>query len=177
MNNYPLLSTLLLSALCVTPVCVAQNPDKMTYEKALKSDRETFHHKTIPLQETIDTWDKYVKAPDESDSGSNSVEMVYTPLWSSPMSNGSVSGSFTLSDSFRHYDEIVVIAGYSGKRYTQHFRFTPREYDDAVLRWGQAVIWEREREIISGRFSNDNRTFTRMISTGYIYKIYGVSFE
>ena len=78
MNRLTLLSTMLLSTLFI-PSSYAQDPDKMTYEKAMKSDRETFHRKTIPLQETIDTWDKYVLPPKEAGGSSSSqLKEVWT---------------------------------------------------------------------------------------------------
>ncbi|WP_394230740.1 hypothetical protein [Shewanella colwelliana] len=80
MTKITLLSTLLLSSLSIHSVSFAQDPNKMTYEKAMKSDRETFHHKTIPLQETIDIWDRYVIPPKEIDGGSDGgqLEEVWT---------------------------------------------------------------------------------------------------
>jgi hypothetical protein len=80
MKKTTLLSALLLGSLSIHSVSFAQDSEKMTYEKAMKSDRETFHHKTIPLQETIDIWDRYVVAPKEEPSGSNgaALEEVWT---------------------------------------------------------------------------------------------------
>ncbi len=52
------------------------NTEKMTYEKAMESDKNTFHRNSVPLQETIDNWNTYVKAPNESSGGSSEKYVV-----------------------------------------------------------------------------------------------------
>ena len=51
----------------------AQDPDKMTYEKALKSHKNTFdkyQNQSITAAESQQSWDSYQQEPEKSDSGS-----------------------------------------------------------------------------------------------------------
>ncbi|NSM26843.1 hypothetical protein HT094_22345 [Shewanella sp. ZOR0012] len=67
MKKSPLLNLLIASVLLAGNSFA--NTEKMTYEKAMESDKKTFHNNSVPLQETIDNWNTYVKAPTESSSG------------------------------------------------------------------------------------------------------------
>lgn len=106
MTKITLVSALLLSSLSIHSVSVAQDSEKMTYEKAMKSDRETFHHKTIPLQETIDIWDRYVVPPNEEPGGSDGGQLkeVWTgSAVSVPVTWG--QGDYYVEISFGHNNQ------------------------------------------------------------------------
>ncbi len=174
MTRITLVSALLLSSLSIHSVSVAQASEKMTYEKAMKSDRETFHHETIPLQETIDVWDKYVIPPTSDDGSSNTIGRNYTLLWKSSSTSGLNSGNITLSQSFRDFDEIVTVGSEDGGNYVQQYRFTPTEYDLAVdYRHGTATLYERDSVSWSGKFTS-NTYFQTTGENARLYAVYGV---
>ncbi|WHF58031.1 hypothetical protein OCF84_22070 (plasmid) [Shewanella xiamenensis] len=174
MNKPHLLSLLIFSTLLAGNSFA--NAEKMTYEKAIESDKNTFHRNSVPLQETIDNWNTYVKAPNESSGGSAKIERQYTLIWKAPTTAGLTSGNITLSQSFREFDEIVSIGSMDDGRYVQHYRFTPAEYDAAVvLRNGYATLFERDSVSWYGVFTSDTY-FTTKGENSRLYEIYGVKF-
>jgi hypothetical protein len=76
MKKSHLLSLLIFSALLAGNSFA--NTEKMTYEKAMESDKKTFHNNSVPLQETIDNWNKYVKAPNESSGAGSGIIEEFT---------------------------------------------------------------------------------------------------
>ncbi len=76
MKKSPLLNLLIVSALLAGNSFA--NTEKMTYEKAMESDKKTFHNNSVPLQETIDNWNTYVKPPNTSSGGSGKMQEVWS---------------------------------------------------------------------------------------------------
>lgn len=76
--------------------------EKVTYEKAMESDKQTFHRDSVPLQETIDTWDKYVKPPRSSEA---SNEERYVELYKG---NCTLGSSCLMSENINNFATIVV---------------------------------------------------------------------
>lgn len=153
------------------------NSEKMTYEKAIESDKNTFHRNSVPLQETIDNWNTYVKAPNESSGGSATLQRTYKQIWKSSSTSGLNTGNVTLSESFRNFDEIVTIGSNDSGHYVQHYRFTPLEYDLAIENSssGNATLYERDSVSWNGKFTTDTY-FTTTGENSKIYAIYGVKF-
>jgi len=146
------------------------------YEKAMESDKQTFHRDSIPLQETIDTWDKYVKPPRYSESNNATISRSYTQLWQSSTTSGLNTGNITLSESFRNFDEIITIGSNDNGQYVQQYRFTPSEYDLAIsLGAGTATLYERDSVSWSGKFTTPTY-FTTTLENAKLYYIYGVKF-
>ncbi|WP_413486085.1 hypothetical protein [Shewanella baltica] len=153
------------------------NTEKMTYEKAMESDKNTFHRNSVPLQETIDNWNTYVKAPNESSGGSASLQRTYTQLWQSNTTSGITTGNIVLSESFRNFDEIVTLGSADNGGYVQHYRFTPAEYDFAIARGaGTATLYERDSVSWNGKFTTDTN-WTTTGENAKLYSVYGVKFS
>lgn len=78
------------------------NTEKMTYEKAMESDKNTFHRNSVPLQETIDNWNTYVKAPNESSGGSSEKYVVLFK------GNCTLGTTCTLAENINNYAAVIV---------------------------------------------------------------------
>lgn len=115
MKKSHLLSLLIFSALLAGNSFA--NTEKMTYEKAIESDKNTFHRNSVPLQETIDNWNTYVKAPNESSSGGASEQ--YKVLFKG---NCTLGETCTLNENINNFATVIVGANnYHGRLNTAVF--------------------------------------------------------
>lgn len=151
-----------------------------TLEEAVKSHHRNVGEKgsrAVDHKAVEDDWNRIDRVPPPLTSGgSNKMERQYTLLWQAPTTAGLNAGNITLSKSFREFDEIVSIGSMDDGRYVQHYRFTPAEYDAAVvLRNGYATLFERDSVSWWGRFTTDTY-FTTLGENSRLYEIYGVKF-
>ena len=172
------LSALFLTIMTTTIAIGAE--EKMTYEKAMASHKATYGKystQSITEAQSQKSWDDYKQKPDISPSGANSViSRKYKLIWQAPTSGGINTGNFTLTESFRTFDEIVSFGTMDNGNYYQHFRFTPLEYDIAVERKGYATMYERDSVSWWGKFAADNKSFVTAGENAKLYEIYGVTF-
>ena len=150
----------------------------MTYEEAMKlRDPATVYNnsKSITSSQSQASWDRYEQIADQNSSGNSGlVKRSYKVLWEAPNKNGLNHGNIKLSQSFRDFDEILVIGSNDGGSYMQHYRFTPTEYDLAVnMRGGTATLYERDSVSWNGKFTS-NTYFKTTHENSTLHAIYGV---
>ncbi|MCR4535552.1 hypothetical protein [Shewanella xiamenensis] len=166
-------------AMFLTSQAIAEDK-RWTLEEAVKSHQQNVGErasKGVDHNKGLADWNSISRVPPPLTSGGNNkVERQYTLLWQAPTTAGLNAGNITLSKSFREFDEIVSIGSMDDGRYVQHYRFTPAEYDAAVvLRNGYATLFERDSVSWWGRFTSDTY-FTTMGENSRLYEIYGVKF-
>jgi hypothetical protein len=153
--------------------------EKVTYEKAMQSHKETYGkyaEQSVTEAQSQKSWDDHIQKPEQNKDGNATISRSYTQIWQSSTTSGLNTGNITLSESFRNFDEIITIGSNDNGQYVQQYRFTPSEYDLAIsLGAGTATLYERDSVSWSGKFTTPTY-FTTTLENAKLYYIYGVKF-
>ena len=172
-----LLLAVLCGALLTATTSYAQDPDKMTYEKAMESHRaanQQYRDQSVTREESQLAWDSYKQEPEKNDSGSGI--RTYTVLFSNRTGLG--RGNFVLSQPYSDFDYIEVWGGNDDGSQGAVSRWTPEQLDHyhaVTTRAKTVTLYYSDNEYWAGRFSSDKKTFITAEEGALLYKIMGVN--
>ena len=174
-------TSLLLAALCGTLLTAtasyAQDPDKMTYEKAMESHQaanQQYRDQSVTREESQLAWDTYAQEPEEA--GTGAVPRTYTTIFSN--SSGLGRGNFVLSQPYSDFDYIEVWGAHDNGSQGAVVRWTPEQldyYNLVTTKTKTVTLYYSDNEYWTGRFSSDKKTFITADEGALLYKIMGVN--
>lgn len=166
----------LCSALLISASTAAQDPDKVTFEKADASHKAAFGQYTeqsVTREESQRAWDSYEQEPKVIDPGSSTS---YTTLWEVP--GGINNGIFTLSQPYSNFDAIEVWGAKddgSQGAVTRHRAAQLDHYHAATTAAKAVTLYYSDNEFWTGRFASDKKTFVTNAENCLLYKVVGVN--
>ena len=170
-----LTASIISAVLLLSSTAHAQDPNKMTYEKAMKSHKATFgkyQAQSVTAQESQRAWDNYKQEP-EKDPGADEQE---TLLWSK--SGGAYKGDIKLNQAYTNFDKLKVYGSTDAYAFAHVIVWDTADFDYFMNNSVSKMvigIWEYEGFYWSGRWLSDKRTFKTLSENARLHKITGVN--